>query len=302
MSKEPIRNIPASIRQRLLDRSRRDSRPFNEMLQYFAMERFLFRLSRSPHVSRFILKGAMVLNVWGLDETRSTMDIDLLGKIDNIEVVIQDTIRNILAIPSPEDGIVFFPDTISTSRINEDADYHGIRVVFRAELDSARINMKLDIGFGDIVYPQPERLPFPTILPLPAPELLCYSRESAIAEKFQAMVKLGSLNSRMKDFFDIWSLSRQFDFDARTLGKAISLTFEKRTTNLSGLPLFSQGFALDKQAQWKAFRSRMKLDHAPESFIEVISQLETFLGPFAENDRTSRKSAALWNTPGPWKE
>jgi hypothetical protein len=155
MSKEPIRNIPASIRQRLLDRSRRDSRPFNEVLQYFAMERFLFRLSRSPYAGRFILKGAMMLNVWGLDETRSTMDIDLLGDMDNIEVVIQDTIRNILAVPASEDGIVFFPDSISTSLINEDADYHGIRVIFRAELDSARINMKLDIGFGDIVYPQP---------------------------------------------------------------------------------------------------------------------------------------------------
>lgn len=302
MSKEPIQNIPASIRQRLLDRSRRDSRPFNEVLQYFAMERFLFRLSRSPHAGRFILKGAMMLNVWGLDETRSTMDIDLLGKIDNIEGVIQDTIRNILAIPFPEDGIIFSPDTISTSRINEDADYHGIRVTFRAELDSARINMKLDIGFGDIVYPQSERMPFPTILSLPAPELLCYSRESAIAEKFQAMVRLGSLNSRMKDFFDIWSLSRQFDFDAQTLGEAIRLTFEKRTTNLNGLPLFSQGFALDKQVQWKAFRSRLKLDHAPEFFTEVISHLEIFLGPFAESDRTSRKSAELWNAPGPWKE
>jgi hypothetical protein len=144
-------------------------------------------------------------------------------------------------------------------------------------------------------------MPFPTILPLPAPELLCYSRESAIAEKFQAMVKLGNLNSRMKDFFDIWSLSRQFDFDARTLGEAIRLTFEKRTTNLNGLPLFSQGFALDKQAQWKAFRSRLKLDHAPEFFTEVISHLEIFLGPFAGGDHPSREKDALWNAPGPWK-
>ena len=200
MSREATLNIPASIRQRLLNESRSDGRPFNEILQYFGMERFLFRLSQSIYVDRFILKGAMMFSVWQVVEARSTKDIDFLGKIDNAEEAIKEAISSILAIPAPEDGILFDAASIATSRITDDADYKGIRVTFRAQLDSARINMKLDIGFDDVVFPLPERLAFPTILPLPAPELLCYSRESAIAEKCQAMVKLGSLNSRMKDF------------------------------------------------------------------------------------------------------
>jgi hypothetical protein len=203
VSKEATRNIPASVHQRLLDRSRRDGRPFMEVLQYFAMERFLFRLSRSPHSSSFILKGAMALTAWGATESRATMDIDLLGMICNFEDTVRDIIRSILSIPYPEDGIDFDPSTITISRIAEDANCHAIRATFQARLGSARIKMKLDIGFGDVVFPGPERLSFPTILALPAPELLCYSRESAIAEKCHAMVNLGDLNSRMKDFLPL---------------------------------------------------------------------------------------------------
>jgi hypothetical protein len=264
------------------------------------MERFLFRLAQSSHADHFILKGAMMLSVWRVAEARSTMDIDVLGKIDNVEDSIRNAIRDIIAIPVPEDGILFLPNTISSSRITEDANYHGIRVTFRAQLDSARVNMKLDIGFGDVVFPPPERLPFPTILALPAPLLLCYSRESAIAEKCQAMVKLGGLNSRMKDFFDIWLLSRQFDFDAEILGKALRLTFEKRGTSLEEVGLFSPEFAESKQVQWKAFRSRMKLDHAPEFFSVVLDQLSIFLGFYGITDHEGARSGLRWIAPGPW--
>jgi len=300
MSKEATRNIPASIRQRLLDKSRIDGRPFNEILQYFAMERFLYRLSQSPYANRFILKGAMMLSVWHAVEARSTMDIDLLGKIDNAEATIKDVVRGLIAIPAPEDGILFDPSTIATSLITEDADYHGIRVTFRAKLDTARINMKLDIGFGDVVFPEPQRLPFPTILPLPIPELLCYSRESAIAEKCQAMAKLGSLNSRMKDFFDIWLLSRQFDFEAANLREALRLTFEKRGTSLAELAAFSDQFAQAKQVQWKAFRSRMKLSHAPELFSDVLEHLAGFLRPCIAPVPNDMAAGAKWIAPGPW--
>lgn len=300
MSRDASRNIPASIRQRLLDASRSDGRPFNEILQYFAMERFLYRLSKSSYSSRFILKGAMMFSVWHAVESRSTMDIDVLGRIDNSEGIIQNAVRDIIAIQVVEDGIIFEPDSITTSRITEDAEYHGFRVSFRAYLDSARINMKLDIGFGDVVYPQPERLPFPTILPLPAPELLCYSRESAIAEKCQAMIKLGRLNSRMKDFFDIWLLSRQFSFNAATLGAALQLTFERRGTSLAGLGDFSKDFASAKQVQWNAFRSRLRLEHAPEQFSDVLAQLTVFLQPFGAPVGAPEQGVAQWIAPGPW--
>jgi hypothetical protein len=300
MSKGATRNIPASIRQRLLDQSRSDGRTFNGILQYFAMERFLYRLSLSPYANRFILKGAMMFIVWHAVEARSTMDIDLLGKIENAEATIQEVVRIILSIPAPEDGIFFDPATIATSLITEDADYHGIRVTFQAKLDTARINMKLDIGFGDVVFPQPKRLPFPTILSLPAPETLCYSRESAIAEKCQAMAKLGSLNSRMKDFFDIWLLSRQFDFAAVTLQEALRLTFESRATNLTELVRFPGDFAQSKQVQWKAFRSRMKLDQAPELFSEMLDCITEFLSPFRSPTPGGVMYLGRWIAPGPW--
>lgn len=302
MSRESARNVSASIRQRLLDRSRKAGRTFNEVLQYFAMERFLFRLSMSPYANRFILKGAMMLSVWHAADARSTMDIDVLGKLDNAEDAVKGAIREILATPVSEDGIAFLADTIEASRIAEDADYHGIRVTFRAQLDTARVNMKVDIGFGDVIFPSPERLPFPTILALPAPELLCYSRESAIAEKCQAMVKLGSLNSRMKDFYDIWLLSRQFDFDAAVLGKALRLTFERRSTSLAGLGSFSAEFAEAKQRQWMAFRSRMRLDHAPAHFADILGQLSVFLCFLGSRNQQDEIQGLRWKAPGPWEE
>src|SRR5208283_6125955 len=126
-------------------------------------------------------------------------------------------IRDILVIEVVSDGLIFDPESIQAKRITEDADYEGIRIRFRGKLDSARVNMQVDIGFGDIVFPGPEESDLPTMLDLPAPRLLCYSRESTIAEKFEAMVKLRELNSRMQDFYDIWLLSRQFDFEGERL-------------------------------------------------------------------------------------
>ena len=199
-------NISSSVRQRLLNRARNDRRPFNELLQYFAMERFLYRLSRSPHADRFVLKGALMLNVWRSPEIRPTMDIDLLGRTSNMEDELVAQIRDILSVEVQPDGLVFDSGSIRAERISEGADYEGFRLRFPGALGTARIHMQIDIGFGDVVYPEPEVSELPTMLDFPPPRLLCYSRESSIAEKLEAMVKLGSLNSRMKDFYDIWLL------------------------------------------------------------------------------------------------
>jgi len=301
MSRDATRNIPASIRQRLLDKSRADGRTFNEVLQYFAMERFLFRLSQSLYADRFILKGAMMLSVWHAAEARSTMDIDLLGRIDNAAAGIRNAMSDIIGIPAPEDGIIFDPATIATALIAEDANHHGIRVSFQAKLDTARINMKIDIGFGDVVFPEPQKHLFPTILALPAPALLCYSKESAIAEKCHAMAKLGRLNSRMKDFFDIWLLSRQFYFDVSILQEALRRTFENRGTSLKDVAVFNPEFAQAKQVQWNAFRSRMKLSHAPERFSDVLDHLSRFLGPCLVPGTDGTDAGLKWIAPGPWK-
>lgn len=226
------RNVPASVRQRLLNRARRDRRPFNELLQYFAMERFLFRLSQSDHAERFILKGALMLHVWRSPTIRPTMDIDLLGRTSSLEADLVSQLRDILRVNVEPDGLVFDAESIQTEPVAAGDEYEGIRMRFLGMLVTARVHMQIDIGFGDVVYPKPEAADLPTLMDFPAPRLLCYSREATVAEKLEAAVTLGALNSRMKDFYDIWLLSRQFDFNGPALAEAIRLTFERRGTAL----------------------------------------------------------------------
>jgi len=295
------KNIPASVRQRLLNRAKNDKRPFNELLQYYAMERFLYRLSQSTHADRFILKGALMLRAWRSPEFRPTMDIDMLGRTSNEESSIVAQIQEIMAVDVEPDGLTFDPDSIQSERITEDADYEGIRVRFRGTLDSTRINMQVDIGFGDIIYPGPEESDLPTMLDSPTPRLLCYSRESAIAEKFEAMVKLGVLNSRMKDFYDIWLLSRQFDFDGVKLAEAIRLTFQRRGTSLpTRIEAFEQTFIGAKQVQWAAFCKRIQQDHVPESFKDVVLMVEDFLVPPTFLFSQGNPKPMSWPASGPW--
>ncbi len=294
-------NVIASVRQRLLNRARRDQRPFNELLQYYAMERFLYRLSRSAHADRFILKGAMMLRVWQAPELRPTMDIDMLGITSNEETDLIARIRDILTMDVEADGLAFDPDSIRIERITEDANYAGLRIRFPGTLGSARIHMQIDIGFGDVIYPEPEELEVPGMLNLPEPRLLCYSRESTIAEKFEAMVKLGMLNSRMKDFHDIWLLSRQFDFDGAELAEAINLTFEQRGTAMpTEIEAFTDLFISAKQAQWAAFRKRLGYDGTPDSFKDIVAQVGRFLSPIVAAHTKGKARPAKWAAPGPW--
>jgi predicted nucleotidyltransferase component of viral defense system len=296
-------NIPASVRQRLLNRARSDRRPFNELLQYYAMERFLYRLSKSSHVERFILKGALMLRVWRSPELRSTMDIDMLGRTSNDESDIIEQIRDIMAVNVEHDGVDFDSDSILTERISEAAGYEGIRIRFLASLGSARINIQIDIGFGDVVYPGPEKFDLPTMLNYPAPRLLCYSRESSIAEKLEAIVKLGMMNSRMKDFYDIWLLSRYFNFDGITLAEAIRQTFERRGTALPGeIEAFTEPFINAKEVQWAAFRKRLNNQSVLVSFSEIVTVVEGFLSPITAGVSSARPGPTHWTAPGPWAE
>jgi predicted nucleotidyltransferase component of viral defense system len=297
----PPKNIVASVRQRLLNRARNDKRPFNELLQYYAMERFLYRLSRSAHGQRFILKGALMLRVWRAPESRPTMDIDMLGKTSNEEADIVARFREILAVEVEPDGLVFDTESIRPESITENADYQGVRIRFRGALDSARVAMQVDIGFGDIVYPEPEAYELPAMLDFPAPKLLCYSRESAIAEKFESMVKHGRLNSRMKDFYDVWLLSRQFNFDGAKLAEAIRLTFGQRQTALPvRAAAFEQDFIDAKRVQWAAFHRRLQQEHVPESFGEVVSGVADFLVPLTAALAQNLPVPMEWIAPGSW--
>ena len=185
-----------------------------------------------------------------------------------------------MALEVEPNGLSFEPESIDSERITEDADYAGVRVTFICHLGSAKINMQADIGFGDIVHPGPEETSLPTMLDYPPPRILGYTRDSVIAEKYEAMVKLGDLNSRMKDFYDIWLLSRNFDFDAIKLSDAIRLTFDRRGTEIPvDLDAFEKGFIDAKQVQWVAFRKRLGQEHVPESFKEIVSAVRAFLAP-----------------------
>ncbi|MDO6746704.1 nucleotidyl transferase AbiEii/AbiGii toxin family protein [Gilvimarinus sp. 1_MG-2023] len=295
-------NIAASVRQRLLNRARQQKRPFNELLQYYAMERFLYRLSQSAHAERFILKGALMLRVWQAPEARPTMDIDMLGQTDNQPQAIVRQITDVFNTPVADDGVVFNADTLNAEIIKEDADYQGVRLRFTGELAGARIPMQLDIGFGDAMVPAPQRNTYPTLLDLPAPELWCYSRESAIAEKFEAMVKLGELNSRMKDFYDIWLLARQFDFSAEVLAEAVKQTFTTRGTALPRALPFNTDFIALKQPQWQAFTKRLNAPGVPTQLAEVCSVLADFLGLLLEpQPAAAQLKQQHWRAPGPWR-
>ena len=297
----PPRNVAASVRQRLLNRARSGGRPFAELLQYFAMERFLYRLSVSEHVEQFILKGALMLRVWRSPEVRPTIDIDLLGRRRNDEAGVVSQIRDIVSLDVPPDGLAFDPASIRTERITEGAEYEGIRVRFQGALGTARIHMQIDVGSGDVVYPGPETAELPAMLDFPAPQVLCYSRASTVAEKLEAMVKLGILNSRMKDFYDIWLLSRQFDFDGPELAQAVRLTFERRGTVLPRvIEAFTRSFADDKQVQWSAFRNRLQQEHVPPSFADIAAATGEFLSPVVAALGSGDPPPNHWTASGPW--
>ncbi|MFH1153231.1 MAG: nucleotidyl transferase AbiEii/AbiGii toxin family protein [Pseudomonadota bacterium] len=297
-----VKNVPASVRQRLLDRARTDRRPFNELLQYYAIERFLYRFSLSAHLNRFVLKGALMLRVWDSPEIRPTMDIDMLGITSNKESEIIKQVRDSIAVDVEPDGLFFDPDSIKSERITEDADYEGIRIRFQGSLEKGIIHMQIDIGFGDAIHPGPEMHELPTLLDFPAPRLNCYSRESAIAEKLEAMVKLGVLNSRMKDFYDIWLLARIFDFDGAILTEAIRQTFERRGTQLpSEIAAFSDSFIDSKQGQWTTFWKRINQEHVPKKLRDIVIGIKEFLSPAISYFPFEKSNPGKWKAPGPWK-
>ncbi|MBU0910593.1 MAG: nucleotidyl transferase AbiEii/AbiGii toxin family protein [Proteobacteria bacterium] len=302
MSEKTPKNIAASVRQRLLNKARNDHRPFNELLQYFAIERFLYRLSRSTHADKFILKGALMLRVWQAPLFRPTMDIDMLGRNTENEVEkIVKQVYDICLVEVESDGLEFNTESVKGERITEDADYEGVRIRFVAQLETAKIPMQMDIGFGDVVVPGPQEVILPTILDFPPPYLFGYSLESAIAEKFEAMVKLGELNSRMKDFYDIWLLSRQFDFMGERLKDAVSETLKNRGTNLpSEIVAFSNSFLSMKSGQWQAFHRRLGQENIPADFAEIMRQVKIFLYPIVESIRSGMATPSNWEAPGPW--
>ncbi len=216
--------MSASVRARLMNVAKLKSEAFDLVLVRFAIERLLYRLSRSKYRDRFVVKGAMMFQVWSNLTHRPTRDLDLLGTgepdIDRFVYVF----RELCVQAVEDDGLIFMADSVSATKLKEDEEYEGIRVRFDAKLGSARIPIQVDIGFGDAITPESVLIDFPTVLELPAPKLQSYPRETVVAEKFQAMVMLGIANSRMKDFFDLFTLCSQFEFDGELIRRAIKAT------------------------------------------------------------------------------
>lgn len=305
MAKEKqIVNLAASIHQRLLNQARAKKRPFKDFLQRYAVERFLYRLSRSSHADKFILKGGLMLYAWGGAITRTTKDIDFLGYAKNDTGILEDIVKEVCDTPVEPDGMTYDRSTVKAEEIVKDADYHGIRIVFRAYLGKADNAMQIDIGFGDTVSPAPTLVSIPPLLDLPGPELKGYTMESTIAEKFHAMVKHRELNSRMKDFYDIWLLSHLYDFEGEKLAEAIRATFGRRDTEIDASPsVFTPAFAEEsrKQTQWRAFLSNAAVSDAPSVFPEVIASIRAFLKPVVEALAGSDPFRKTWPAAGPWQ-
>ncbi|MBI5490296.1 MAG: nucleotidyl transferase AbiEii/AbiGii toxin family protein [Deltaproteobacteria bacterium] len=220
MTKRP-RDIAASVRQRLLELARSRNEEFQTLLTRYGLERFLYRLSVSPHTDEFVLKGAMLFAVWTGEMHRATWDVDLLGRGDAEAGRIRKLFAGVCGVRVEDDGISFDDGSVRAERIREDQIYEGLRVRVAGRVGTARIQLQIDIGFGDAVRPPPRKLPFPTLLGMSAPVLKSYPREAVVAEKVQAMVVLGMANSRMKDFYDLWTLATKFPFEGRSLSDAV---------------------------------------------------------------------------------
>jgi hypothetical protein len=299
-------DVAASVRARLLNQAKRSGEEFERTLVRFAAERLLYRLGASAARDRCLLKGASLLSVWLTDPYRATRDVDLLVSGATGDEAIRSLVVEICAEPCPEDGLRFDLSDLAIETIRPEDEYAGKRARFRALLGSARIAVQLDIGVGDAVAVEPEEITYPTILPvLPAPRLRAYPRELTVAEKFEAMVKLGTRNSRMKDFHDVWALAGAFAFDGETLQRAVTACFERRGTPWSDEtpPVLTMDFyqAPAMAARWRNYLAAgAVLVPPPAQFGSIGERIIEFLGPVRERIVSREALAGAWPPGGPW--
>ncbi len=298
-------NLAASVRARLLNRARARGEDFNYLLTRYANERLLYRLARSPHRERFVLKGAALFDVWGDWSHRVSRDVDLLGLSDESAERMRLVFRDLAALDVAPDGIEFEAGSVSVEPIRERQDYGGYRVKLRARLGTARLSLQVDIGFGDAVTPEIVEAEYPTLLALPAPRLRMYPRETVVAEKFEGLVRLGTANTRLKDFLDLWEMAQSFDFDGESLSSALDATFKRRRTPLpAGTPVgLSPEFAADDQRrrQWSALASRAG-GSGPAEFESAVATLRRFLLPPAASAAGGPRFARRWAAGGDWRD
>ena len=301
------KNIVASVRARLYNRSKESSVEFQFLLARYAGERFLYRLGVSSVRDRCILKGATLLAVWMEEPYRSTRDIDLLASGRSDEASIREIVTAICTVTCPEDGLLFDLDTIRVSSIHAGQRYQGQRVKMVCRLGKARIPIQIDFGFGDVVKPGPHEAQLNTLLEgIPAPSLQVYPLVTSIAEKLDAMVSLGKRNSRMKDFYDIWALSEAFSFEGAALREAIHNCFERRNTVVSGdmpVALTSAFYSdADLDTRWRDYRHEVTLlTTPPESFAVVGERVRSFFAPIYASIFANTPFDLYWPPGGSWE-
>jgi len=267
----------ASVHDRLLAVARKNGSDFNLTLSRYALERFLYRISASRYKDRFLLKGALLFCLWYDTPSRPTRDADLLG-IDVLDVEAMAAIFRELCGIGCDDGMNYLRDSVRAKEIREDARYGGIRIELKGMLGNARCDVQIDVGFGDAVTPEPTEVSFPLLLPdNPAPFIRAYPKETVIAEKFEAIVSLGMANSRMKDYFDLFTLLGESDLGLESIALAVRRTFDRRRTPFPRMmPIgLTDEFASDrtKATQWKAFLAKNKLSAPPlDRVISLIRE------------------------------
>lgn len=282
-----VKNIPASINARIQNLAHTQNESFQRILQYYCIERFLFRLSQTNYSNLFVLKGGLIFYALGYHFRRPTRDIDLRGFTNNSAQNLLNILGTAFEIPNENDGLSFDKNSIRFEEITTDADYRGVRVSFEAYLGKARIPLKIDIGFSDEIIPGIQKIIYPVLLnEMEAPRLQGYPLESIISEKFHAMVRLDEINSRWKDFYDIWMLSEMNSFSGELLQKAIQTTFAQRETPIpTSKPVaLTNEFALSHQKDWQIFIKKNKLSQdGVEDFSKIISKLSVFMLPPVES-------------------
>lgn len=284
--RKPLKNVGASVRARLLNLSKERNEPYELLLTQYALERLLYRLSISKYKEQFALKGAMLLRYWLHDPHRPTRDLDLLGFGESDPQLTRGFFKEICEAQAV-DGVTFDTGSLEVDRVRDESGYGGLRLKCYATIDGARLRIVIDIGYGDATEPGLNEIELLTLLDQPAPKLRAYPPETVIAEKFQAMVHLGFANTRLKDFYDIWVLTRTYEFKDDRLSRAIKATFTRRKTNIpeDRPDALTKAFTDDatKVQQWNAFVQDVAIDPGP--LADVVTTLGTFLMPHAEKAR-----------------
>jgi predicted nucleotidyltransferase component of viral defense system len=271
---------PQEVYRALQRRARREGRGTQELFEFYLLERFLYRLSVSRYRDRFVLKGGLLLTILGA--RRPTRDADVLARgVAGDEESLLAVVGEIASIPA-DDGITFDASNARVAVIREHTTYPGLRVSVPVTLGTARLQLRLDVNFGDPVGPQ--EIEYPTLLSDEPIDLLGYPVEAVIAEKVETMISRGDANTRERDYADVLALSKVHPVEARRLRQALEQTAAHRGTQLMPLAQALDTLPNARQRDWRAFLDRSRLTTMPESFEEAVAEVANFVDPVLRNE------------------